>query len=136
MKAEKTVFYEKPIILIDDPCIPIPDDKMPYGVDESRLENNSQKAKKIISDVVRDYYRKNKAYGDLTVSYDGDAIAEIAKSILIANKLSVDSQQLQTEIEGNIISGNYKLSTDNDIFVYLFIAGIAIAVYFYFKSKK
>jgi hypothetical protein len=96
----------------------------------------SGKGKKIINDVIATYYKKNKKYGNLNVSYDAEKIEHIAKKVLAANNMNVDAQLLKTEIEGNIISGAYKLSTDNDIFVYLFIAGMAIAVYFYFKSKK
>jgi hypothetical protein len=133
MKAEETVFYEKPIIVFDDPGIPIPDDPSWPTMPKVPISN---KDKKIIDDVIQSYYRQNKKYGKLNISYDAPVIAEIAQKVLTESGTNVDSQQLQTEIEGNIISGNYKLSTDNDIFVYLFIAGIAIVVYFYFKSKN
>jgi hypothetical protein len=141
MKAKKSVFYKEPIIVINDPGIPIPDDPgIPIPDDPSWPTMPkvpiSNKDKKIIDDVIRTYYRKNKKYGNLNISYDAPVITEIAQKVLTTSGTNVDSQQLQTEIEGNITSGAYKLSTDNDIFVYLFIAGIAIAVYFYFKSKK
>lgn len=42
---------------------------------------------------------------------------------------------LSTEIEGNITTGHYKLSTDDDLLIYLFFAGMVVCVYFYFKYK-
>ncbi|MDR3134352.1 MAG: hypothetical protein LBU42_10120 [Prevotellaceae bacterium] len=40
-----------------------------------------------------------------------------------------------TQIEGNLNTGIFSLSTDDDVLVYLFFAGLVIAVYFYFKYK-
>jgi hypothetical protein len=134
MNAEESIFYDEPVILIDDPVIPL-DPGDPVWPEMPKVPI-SEKEKQIVSDVILTYYKKNKKYGNLSTSYDAPVITEIAQKVLTAKGTSVDIQQLQTEIEGNILSGAYKLSTDNDIFVYLFIAGIAIAVYFYFKSKK
>lgn len=126
--------------IYDDPGIPITPDPVDPGLPpilpEDPILPVSEKGKKIIKDVIVTYYKKNKAHGDLRISYDMPALSAMAQKVLAANDIEVGAEQLQTEIEGNILSGAYKLSTDNDIFVYIFIAGIAIAVYFYFKSKK
>jgi hypothetical protein len=144
MKADAEIIYDDPMIPVD-PVDPVPIPPNPVGpglppelpeVPKDPVIILSKKVKKIIKDIVRTYYKENKKYGDLNTSYDAEKIEEIAEKVLAADGVNVDSTQLQTEIEGNILSGAYKLSTDNDIFVYLFIAGIAIAVYFYFKSKK
>ena len=129
---EEELFYDELIPVAPEPVGP----GLPPELPEDPVLPIPDKGKKIIKDVIATYYKKNKKYGDLNVSYDAENIAPIAKKVLAANNINVDAEQLQTEIEGNILSGAYKLSTDNDIFVYIFIAGIAIAVYFYFKSKK
>jgi hypothetical protein len=143
MYTETDMIYDDPMILdpIDsgDP-VPIPLEPVVPGLPPELPDDPvlpiSDKGKKIIKDVIATYYKKNKAHGELSVLYDMPALSAMAQKVLAANDMDVDTQQLKTEIEGNILSGAYKLSTDNDIFVYLFIAGIAIAVYFYFKSKK
>ena len=126
--------------IYDDPLIPITPEPVGPGLPpvfpEDPVLPVPEKGKTIIKDVIATYYKKNKAHGDLSVLYDTPALSAMAQKVLAANDVNVGAEQLQTEIEGNILSGAYKLSTDNDIFVYIFIAGIAIAVYFYFKSKK
>jgi hypothetical protein len=89
----------------------------------------------VVKDVIRRYYEANKRYGDLTVAYDAPKLLAMAEAALEAEGQEVDAVALSTEIEGNITTGVYKLSTDNDLLVYLFFAGLAIAVYFYFKYK-
>jgi hypothetical protein len=95
---------------------------------------NSQQ-KQIVREVTRSYYEANRQYGDLTAAYDTAQIMPLAAAALAAAGESADAEALTTEIEGNILTGAYKIATDNDLFVYLFFAGMAVCIYYYFKYK-
>lgn len=99
------------------------------------MEELTRQQQTIVKDVIRRYYDINKRYGDLTVEYDAPKLLTMAETALEAEGLDADSKTLVTEIEGNITTGHYKLTTDNDLLIYLFLVGLAIAVFFYFKYK-
>jgi hypothetical protein len=89
----------------------------------------------IVDDVIRGYYKNNKKYGDLTVAYDAPRLLTMVEAALEAEGIETAADSLATEIEGNITTGHYKLTTDDDLLLYLFFAVMVVAVYFYFKYK-
>jgi cobalamin biosynthesis Mg chelatase CobN len=60
--------------------------------------------------------------------------AEAAKAATAAAEAAEAAAQA-TQIEGNLKTGLFSISSDDKWLVYLFFAGLAVAVYFYFKYK-
>jgi hypothetical protein len=90
---------------------------------------------KRVNKMAQGYYRQYQRYGDLIVGYDDGQIRRLVEVELVASGQSSDPEALDTVIEGNIITGAYKLDTDDNVLIYLFFAAVIIWVIFYYKNK-
>jgi hypothetical protein len=96
---------------------------------------NERQLNKLVRDIEQTYYKAYKQYGNLTLAYDAPKIYAITVAELAAQGMEADAAQLATTIEGNIITGAYKLDTEDNVLVYLFFAAVIIWVFFYYKNK-
>jgi hypothetical protein len=91
--------------------------------------------KQTVNEVVRSYYETRRASGDLMVEADAPVLLPLVETALAQEGVTADAGTLATEIEGNITTGHYKLSTEDDLLIYLFFGGMVLCVYFWFKYK-
>ncbi|MDR2362739.1 MAG: hypothetical protein LBD91_08450 [Prevotellaceae bacterium] len=90
---------------------------------------------KRVNKIAQTYYRQYRDYGNLIIGYDDRQIRRLVEAELIANGQTPNTVGLDTVIEGNIITGAYKLDTDDNVLIYLFFAAVIIWVIFYYRNK-
>ncbi|MDR0667620.1 MAG: hypothetical protein LBF90_03255 [Prevotellaceae bacterium] len=95
----------------------------------------AQTLNKEVTAIARSYYRKYRRYGDLIPEYDARQLYNLTTLDMELSGAEYEPEALATVIEGNIISGAYKIDTEDNVLLYLFFAAIVIWVYYYYKAK-